>query len=211
MKKSKLNIGDIFEIQTPIGLVYGQYTHPAEDMGELIRLLPGTYITRPKDFASLARQKELYFVFFTLELGLRAKQVEIVSNQPVPEWAREFPAMRKPGAMDDAGRTLNWTIGHGLRLYTVADAQRALHVRELTPEQRRLSITVLMSPKALTKAIIEGWTPECYEELNIAARRRAKEEAQKRGPSAAERPKFIDHFFYFPKKIQAEIAARRLK
>lgn len=210
MKKPQLKFGDVFELKTPAGLVYGQYTHDGEGMGQLVRVLPGIYSSRPSDFASLVREKELYFVFFTLELGLRVKQVEIVSNQQVPEWAREFPTMRKPMGMDNEGRTLSWTIGHGLRLYTIPDIQRAVHVRELTPEQKKLSITFLMSPAALVKAIMKGWTPERDEEINIAARQRAKENQQKRGPAAAEQPTFIEHFLYFPKKIQAEIAARRL-
>jgi hypothetical protein len=211
VKKSKLKIGDVFQLKTPGGFIYGQYTHHGEDMGQLVRVLPGTYSARPLDFATLASQKELYFVFFTLELGLRAKQVEIVSNQPIPEWAKEFPIMRRRGGIDRQGQTQNWIIGHGLRLYTVPDIQRAFHVRELTPEQRKLSIPTLMSPQALTKAIMKCWTPERDEEINIEARRRATEEQQKRGPGTTEQPTFIDHYLYFPKTIQAEIAARRLK
>jgi sirohydrochlorin ferrochelatase len=113
--------------------------------------------------------------------------------------------------MDSEGKILSWTIGHGLRLYTIPDIQRALHVRELTPEQRKLSITFLRSHPAMLKAIEDGWTPERHEEINVAARRRAKEGGEKRGPSVSEQPECIDHYLYFPKKIQAEIAARRLK
>lgn len=208
MKKSKLRIGDISEIRTSIGLVYGQYTHDGEGMGQLVRILPGIYPNRVTDCAALVQQKEIYFVFYTLEYSLRAKQVEIVSNQLIPEWAKEFPTMRKPMGMDVERRS--WIIGHGLRLYTIPDIQRALHVRDLTPEQRKLSIALLRPHPAMLKAIEAGWTPERDEEINIAARQRAKENQQKRGPAAAEQPTFIEHFLYFPKKIQAEIAARRL-
>src|SRR6266481_2176258 len=108
----KAKIGDICEIKTPIGLAYLQYTHDGEDMGQVVRVLPGTYSSRPLDVASLAKHKELYFVFYTLEYALRAKQIEIVSNQPIPEWAKAFPVMRKRGGLtDDEGRTINWSIG----------------------------------------------------------------------------------------------------
>ena len=74
---------------TPAGLAYLQYSHDDDGcgMGQLVRVLPGLHDIRPDDFAELARQKELYFVFYTLEYALRAGQTQIVSNQPVPEWA----------------------------------------------------------------------------------------------------------------------------
>src|SRR5260221_6707674 len=109
MKKPK--IGDIYEIKLPKGLAYVQYTHESEVMGPLVRVLPGVHSDRPHDFFPLAKQKELYFTFFTLAQTLRAKHIEMVSNQPVPEWARQFPTMRKAGGWSNhEGRALNWHI-----------------------------------------------------------------------------------------------------
>ncbi len=201
-------IGDICEIKTPVGLAYVQYTHSGEDMGQLIRVLPGTYSSRPADFSSLASQRELYYVFYTLEYALRAKQVEIVSNQPIPEWAKEFPLMRLGGSVtDDEGRTINWSIGHGLRLYTVEDARSALHVRGLTPEQKKLSIAVLRGHQAMVDSIVRGWTPERDGELNLEARRRRAEEAIPEPKAGGT----IEHYLYFSKKTRAKEAAKRLE
>jgi hypothetical protein len=204
----KAKIGDIFEIKTPIGLAYVQYTHDGEDMGELVRVLPGVYSSRPSDFATVAKQKEMYFIFYTLEYALRAKQVEIVSKQPVPEWARQVPIMRKAGGMTDReGRTLNWTIGPALKLSTIEDLKQALHVRGLTPEQEKLSIALLRSHPSMVEKIAKGWTPERDEELNLAAWRNEKETSAQ----ASEQQNSIDHYLYFPKKSQAEKAEKRLK
>src|SRR5260370_24094264 len=108
-------------------------------MGHLVRVLPGVHPVRPDDFSLLAGQKELYFTFFTLAHALRSKHIERVSNQSVPEWARQSPTMRKAGGWsNEEGRALNWHIGDGLRLYTVQEMQQALFVRDLTPEQKKL-------------------------------------------------------------------------
>ena len=211
MPRTKFNIGDVFEIKTPIGLAYVQYTHDGEHMGQLVRVLPGTYTNRPLDFASFARQKELYFVFYTLEHALRAKQLEFVSHQPIPDWAKEFPIMRKRGMVGPEGGPINWTIGHGLRLYTVPDIQRAQHVRSLTAEQKKISIACIMPHHALVNSIVKGWVPERDEELNLAARRQEKEQERQQPPRGSEQSSSIEHFLYFPKKSQAEKAAQRLK
>jgi len=93
-RKRKAEIGDICEIVSPAGRAYVQYTHDGHGMGELVRVLPGLYDVRPKDLAPLAKQKELYFVFCTLDYAVRDKNAEIVSHQPVPDWARPYPLMR---------------------------------------------------------------------------------------------------------------------
>ena len=80
----KAKIGDIFEIKTPAGLAYVQYTHPGGDMGALVRVLPGLFSARPTNFAELSKHREIYFVFYTLKYALRDHQIEIVSHQPIP-------------------------------------------------------------------------------------------------------------------------------
>ena len=87
----KSQIGDVYEIKTSAGLAYVQYTHDGRDMGQLVRVLPGLFSARPSDFAKLTKQRELYFVFYTLNYALRDHQAEVVSRQPVPEWAQPYP------------------------------------------------------------------------------------------------------------------------
>jgi hypothetical protein len=204
--KLKPQIGDICELKTPIGLAYAQYTHHTKNMGHLVRILPGTYSTRP-DLALLAKQKELYFVFYALEYALRAKEAEIVLNEEVPEWAKKYPLMRKAGGLTDAeGRTLNWTIAPADKLSTVVDLHEALQVRGLTPEQRTLSVYALSPHTALARDIARGWLPERDEELSLLARK-----AKKASTPKSETETKLEHFLYFPKQTQAKEAARRIE
>src|SRR3974377_1107119 len=106
----KARIGDIVEVRTPAGSGYVQYTHDAGSNGELVRVLPGLHENRVSDFAALAQQKELYFVFYIMNYAIRAGQAEVVSNQPVPEWAKAYPTMRHAAAFDDFGRVTRWRI-----------------------------------------------------------------------------------------------------
>src|SRR5258708_2178341 len=203
MAKKQPIVGDIFEIDTPAGLAYAQYTHDAGDLGQLVRVLPGTYSSRP-DLALLAKQRELYFVFYTLQYALRAKQVEVVSNHAIPDWAKEPPVMRKAGGLSDAeGRRLNWTIGPALSLSTTGDLQQALKVRGLSPEQAKLSIASIWPHPVMVEKIAKGWTPERDDELNLLARK-TKMALVVSEPKAKGR---LEHFLYFPQKTQPSKAA----
>lgn len=91
MAPKRVGIRDIAEIKAPKGRAYVQYVHDGRDMGELVHVLPGVFSTPPTDFAALVEKRELYFTFYTMNHALRAGQTEIVSNQPVPNWARCEP------------------------------------------------------------------------------------------------------------------------
>jgi hypothetical protein len=160
--------------------------------------------------AGLSKQRELYFTFSILVHALRKKELNLVSNQPVPDWARPFPTMRKVAGRARSGKILGWHIGHGLRLYTVQEMQQALYVRELTPEQKKLSIAAIWPVSALAAQIEQGWTPERAEELEEAARKRTEQEVQEKESRLPE-SRFIDHYLYFPKRSDAEQAGQQLQ
>jgi hypothetical protein len=210
MRTQKPQIGDIYELKTNSGLAYVQYTHEAEDNTQLIRVLPGVYSSRPNDMAMLSQQRELYFIFTVLIHALRKKELTLASNQPVPEWAKQFPMMRKVAGRARGGKILGWHIGHGLRLYTVHEMQQALHVRELTPEQKKLSIAAIWPVAALAAQIEQGWAPELAEEFEEAARKRTEQEAQGKGAQQQE-VRFIDHYLYFPKQSSAKQVGQQLQ
>jgi regulator of ribonuclease activity B len=210
LRTKKPRIGDIYEIRVLGGLAYFQYTHDSQVMGHLVRVLPSVYSIRPTDFASLARQQELYFIFLTLVHALRQKEVELVSNQPVPGSAQRFPIMRKVAGRDPDGKIVGWLIGHGLRLYTLPEIQQALHVRELTQEQRKLSLAQLWPASTLAMKIERGWLPELAEEFEDADRKKAAEREAQAGGAQPE-TRFIDHYLYFPKRSNAEHAAHPLR
>jgi hypothetical protein len=209
--KKKAQFGDIVEINTPAGLAYLQYTHNGGNMGELVRVLPGLFITRPTEFAELAKQKELYFVFYTLTYSLRKNLAEIVSHQPVPQWAKPHPLMRWPGAQDQSGKTIAWKIFKASDPLTVETHQHTPLIRTLSPEQQSLSIRHLWPHPVMVRELARGWTPERAEELRI----KDMAEAKASRPSQSESADVIDqpmrHYLYFPKKLDAETAGRRLR
>ena len=211
MRTKKLKIGDITEIKTPVGLGYVQFTHDGKNMGELVRVLPGLYATRPTDFGQLAAQRELYFIFYTLRYSLRGGQTEIVSNQSVPQWAKPIPLMRHPGgtSLSDL-KTDRWRIVDALSPLTIQFLQSNPVVRELSTEQKKLSIRQLWPHEIMVKEMARGWTPERAEVLDEQDRTEA--EIRKSGREQQARdlpaPKMVRHFLYFPTRSSAEKAAR---
>lgn len=210
MSEKKPKIGDICEIKTPAGLAYVQYTHDGGDMGQLVRVLPGLFSTRPTDFAELSQQKELYFAFYTLSYALRDHQAEVVSHQTVPGWAQPYPLMRWCGARDPSGKAIAWKIFSASSPLTVEEHQRTTLIHNLTPEQQKLSIHQLWPQPVMVKELARGWTPERAEELRL----QDIAEAEKRKASAAPENRASEpmkHYLYFPKKPIAEEAGERLR
>jgi hypothetical protein len=207
----KAKIGDIYEVRTPAGLAYLQYSHDGGDMGELVRVLPGLFRSRPTDFAELARQRELYFAFYTLKYALRNGQAEVVSRQPVPDWARRYPMMRWPGARDRTGKIVSWKIFRASEPLTIETHKRIPFVRTLTPEQEKLSIHQLWPHPVMVKELARRWTPVRAEELRLQDTDEGTK-CQTEGASYSETlEKGMRHFLYFPEKADAESASVRLR
>ena len=207
--KRKSEIGDICEIVTPAGLAYIQYTHDIRGSGQLVRVLPGLHDARPRDFAELARQPELYFIFYTLNYALRDHQTEIVSHQPVPNWAQRYPLMRW-GVPDQNGEILAWKIFEASTPLTVENHLRTPVLRVLTREQHKLSIRELWPHPVMVRELARGWTPERAEELRLRDIAEA-DEKKDLAESGESREKPMRHVLYFPRKSNAEKAGERLR
>lgn len=209
LAKRKTQTGDIFEINTPVGFAYVQYTHDAGSMGQLVRVLPGIFDARPPDFSTIVTQRELYFVFYTLNYALHDQQIEWVSNQPVPKWAQAYPLMRWCGARDANGKPIAWKIFNAGSKLTPQEHQRTPLIHNLTPEQQRLSIHELWPHPVMVRELARGWTPERAEELRLQdlaeGEKRTRIVAEKNASGA------FKHFLYFPKKGNAEEASERLR
>jgi hypothetical protein len=202
MKQPKF--GDVGEIVTPAGLAYVHYTHTDADKIPLVRVLPGLYKSRP-DIQDLAREKELYFVFYGIENASRNGQIQIVANEPIPEWALLFPVMRH-WTLDNG-----WLIGDGYEGMSRENMRRMVKVHDLTLEQKKVSISVIRPHVAMVKELARGWTPERAEEFRRLDTLEA--EARKKAEQGLGQPKpdFLDHYLYFPKKPDAQKAATRLR
>jgi hypothetical protein len=203
----RARIGDVCEIRTPAGLAYVQCTHDGLSMGQLVRVLPGLYSSRP-NMAKLVKDKELYFVFYTLDAAIKAGGALIVGNEPVPDWAKSYPLMRKHGARDRDGRTLTWKIVDASTPFTPDVLRQTPNVSLLTPEQQRLSIFSLWPHPVMVKELARGWTPARSEEFRL--RDVAEDEAQngQDSPKIVRLSESMRHYLYFPQKFNAEKAGQ---
>lgn len=192
----KFQPGDVFEIKTPVGLGFFQYTHQCAGMGELVRVLPGLYKSRPEHLSGLVHQQELYYVHVTLEAACQECIVCKVGHEKLPKSATSFPIMRKPGMPNAEGTVPVWFIGNGAKMSTLDDMRQLKKVAVLTADQRRLSIKVLWPPNVMVERIAWGWTPERDDEFRKAATA---------GSSDVESggPRMVEHFLYFPQEPNA--------
>jgi hypothetical protein len=207
----RAKIGDICEIKTPAGLAYIQYTHDCRSMGALVRVLPGLFSVRPADFTDLVKQREMYFVFYTLKHAVRDGATEIVSHKPLPSWAQPHPLMRWAGVRNQNGKVLAWKLFKASDPLTIEMHQRSPVIRELTPEQERLSIHELWPHSVMVKEIARGWTPERAEVLRLQDVAQAAEREEKQFSATHSHEKSVQCFLYFPEKKNAEKAAERLR
>jgi hypothetical protein len=193
-KKMCAEIGDICEIRTPAGLAYVQYTHDVgKGAGQLVRVLPGLFAERPKDLSAVAAQKELYFIFYTLNYALRDSETEVVSHRPVPAWARPYPLMLWQ-ARDAGGKPVAWKIFEASTPLTVENHMRTPVLHELSPEQKKLSIHILRPHPAMVGELARGWTPERAEELRL---RDLGEAAERKKERSGDRNGGEDHAALF--------------
>jgi len=204
-------IGDIVEISTPAGLGYVQYTHDGGSNGELVRVLPGMYENRPSDLTALARQKELYFIFYIMNYALRAGLAHVVSNQPVPNWALAPPMMRHAAGFDEYGTTVRWRIINAASKLTPAELIRAPLISELNPEQEKLSIREIWPHKVMVRELARGWTPARAEHLRHQDMAEAAVRSASQIPAVGPSEKPMRHYLYFRKKPNAEQAGKWLR
>lgn len=181
-------IGDVVEIGTPKGFVYVQLTHDLPMRGELVRVLPGFYATRPANLAALVRQRERYVTFSMLRGILRDNEVinvggrevpeaAIVGPFPIPERNRPIPLFRMPGG---PGRH---PVTGRLNTWRFMDEDRLWRVEGLTAAQRDLPVEGIPSHPLFIEQIVSGWHP--------------------RGDAP--------HLVHFLSAMAAQVAARRLE
>jgi hypothetical protein len=148
---SQLRVGDVVEIPTAKGLAYAQYTHKHPQMGDLVRVLPGLFPVRPESLGDLAKEKELFVIFFPLVAAVSKKIFKVIANEELPAESKRFPLFRAPGFVDRQGRVRDWWLW---------DGERSWQIGNLTDEQRRLPMRISCNDTALIQRIEEGWTPE---------------------------------------------------
>ncbi|MBS1665186.1 MAG: hypothetical protein JST68_29340 [Bacteroidetes bacterium] len=77
---AKVQIGDIFEIDTSIGKAYLHYEYRDESMGEIVRVLQGLYASQPDELIRLAESKERFMVYFPSMAAFKKKIVKYAGH-----------------------------------------------------------------------------------------------------------------------------------
>lgn len=135
------------------GFAYALYTH--DDLrkyyGEMIRILPGFFSTRPECFDSLVQEGEQFTAFTSISKGCRAKWAEIVGNVAIPEWAKARPRFRGGWFPNRDGSMDQWFIldEHGLE---------STPVKKLTPELQKLPLNGNHDILCVIQKKVLGWT-----------------------------------------------------
>jgi hypothetical protein len=115
IKRKRPRVGDVVEIETPMGLAYAQATHKHAEFGFLLRVAPGTYSRRPEDFSDLVRLEARFLLFFPLGPACHRNIVRLVAEEAIPGAYQVFPRFRAAGARSKEGRVLNWFLWDGDR------------------------------------------------------------------------------------------------
>jgi hypothetical protein len=197
----KVQIGDILEVPTKKGLAYVQFSHyhePPPHMGAVIRVLPGLFLERPKDFQSLASQKELYYTLFPVKAAVNRNIFSIAGHAAVPLHAKDFPVLRSAQIDPKTGKYCNnWWLWDGTKSW---------RVDTLTDEQLDLSFKTGWNDIALIERIESGWTPRHAEAFIQAARLRKR--IQEVSADNTQAVKSVRHFILFKSKSLAEQAKK---
>lgn len=147
-KRRKAQTGDVFEVITPSGLAYFQYTHPFPDYHSLIRVLPGTYPSRPEEFATLVLGPDILKTFYPVDEALKYDDlINLVGSYPIPKHAQEMPVMRARGLMRD-DKTFEWWI------YESDGVTNTRVSGQLSAEQEKLPIRTGINHEMLVELIV---------------------------------------------------------
>jgi hypothetical protein len=146
-------LGDIFEVRWRGGRGYGHYVKRYSDppvWGSLIRVLPGTFKTRPANFDDLVAQREQFVTFFPLGAAVARGLVKIVDHQPVPERFKEWPLFR----------ACNRNAETGHKTWFLWDGEREWKVGDLKPEQYSLPLREVITLGILRERMKASWSPK---------------------------------------------------
>jgi len=150
--RKRIKLGDIVEIVTPNGLAYAQYTHKHDlppRWGALIKVLPGLFTKRPKDFKELVMQQERFYVFFPLGPAVYRDIVRIVGHEEIPERCRPFPLFKATNNLR-TDKVKTWWLWDGVKSWRVG---------QLQPEHFNLPIKQIVNDTMLVYLITNDWTP----------------------------------------------------
>lgn len=149
-KKRSARFGDVIEISTPRGLAYAQYVTRHPDYGDVMRILPGLFVTRPANLEELV-QEVGFFAFYPLAVAVARRMVDVVANMQIPAGCEGPRKLRRAGVRSNDGRVLTWVI----------TGENGDYVREkLSSEEKRLPIVAIWNHEMLVQQLDANWRPE---------------------------------------------------
>ncbi len=208
--RKKARFGDVFEVRTPQGLAYLQYTSKHPEYSDTVRILPGLFKTRPSpdELAALTTQ-EGYFTFYLVSLAVRHGLVELIGNYPIPAGLEAPSKLLRAGFRTSEGKALAWFLWDG--------THETLLKRELTPEEQRISLAQMWNHEFLVHRLAEQWRPE-----HEHAKRQPQasdvtppepsspQEEQPTAPPGG-KPRRMRHYLYFPRAKEGKAVAALLR
>lgn len=144
--------GDVVEISTKRGFAYAQYLLRHEQMGALVRALPGFFSERPTRFTDLVTQSPRFITFFPVGAAVHRGIFPVVAHVPVSEAGQRLPLFKARGHIDRQGRVHDWRIRDGER-------ERRISGR-LPPKYHSLPEWEIINDTLLIERLEEDWTPE---------------------------------------------------
>ncbi len=152
--KHELAVGEVVEFSTSKGLAYAQSTHLDPSRGPLLRVLPGFFRIRPEDLGPVLDQVKSYSFFVESPIEIGPGKPEVIGKHPVPVHAQRFPLFRN-GVRDPAKKQSTfWWLWDGQREWPAG--------RELTEEQKDLSILHIVPLRRIAMDIEAGWSPRDF-------------------------------------------------
>jgi hypothetical protein len=208
--RKRARFGDVFEVHTPRGLAYLQYTSKHPEYSDTVRILPGLFKTRltPDELATLITQ-EGYFTFYLVSLALKHGLVELIGNYPIPAGLGSPSKLLRAGFRTSEGKALAWFLWDG--------TQETLLKRELTSEEKRISLAQMWNHEFLVHRLAEQWRPEHeHAERKPQADASAPPEPsspqeEPPSPPSSGKPLRVRHYLYFPRAKEGKAVAALLR
>jgi hypothetical protein len=148
---SKIELGDIFEINTNQGKAYFQYVKIDKVKSDLINVFNKLYDERPPSIDKVINVKDHYFIGFALSAAYKRKLVEKVGSIPLRD-DFELPVyMRDKHVIK--GEFLGWHI-------VDVNTLKRQFVEKLSPEQMQLSPIGACNDTLLKEMLERGWNLE---------------------------------------------------
>ena len=145
-----VKIGNIYEIETPVGYFYIQYVHFDKLMGYLVRLIDGRFDYEQTDFEMLAGIPTKYMFFYALPACVKLAFCKFICNAPVPNADKKMPtSVNQMHVPKDA--PAKWEI--------IAPDGGVRHVYQLTESQKNLPISSIPGHPIVLRRLVDGWTP----------------------------------------------------